>query len=207
MSNNAASSAIKSIDAASIHRITSGQVVIDLQTAVKELLENSLDAGATNIGRKHHTSKLSSFNDLTTVTSFGFRGEALSSLCALCESVTITTATAEKAPMGTVLDLAKSGEVAKSGKAVRQRGTTILLKSPFSPLPVRRKEFERNAKREFGKALALLNAYAVGPCCGLGSEPELSPEDASASNTDSQAKAVRLLVTNQPDKGYDFLLS
>jgi DNA mismatch repair protein PMS2 len=42
--------AIKSLDPQSIHRITSGQVVVDLQTAVKELVENSLDAGATNIG-------------------------------------------------------------------------------------------------------------------------------------------------------------
>jgi DNA mismatch repair protein PMS2 len=41
---------IKAIDALSAHRITSGQVVIDLQTAVKELVENSIDAGATNIG-------------------------------------------------------------------------------------------------------------------------------------------------------------
>ena len=42
--------AIKPIDSHSVHRITSGQVVIDLQTAAKELVENALDAGATNIG-------------------------------------------------------------------------------------------------------------------------------------------------------------
>lgn len=47
-----ASSHIKAIDKSSVHRITSGQVVVDLQTAVKELVENSLDAGATNIGEK-----------------------------------------------------------------------------------------------------------------------------------------------------------
>lgn len=41
---------IRAIDSHSVHRITSGQVVIDLQTAVKELVENSLDARATNIG-------------------------------------------------------------------------------------------------------------------------------------------------------------
>ena len=41
---------IKALDKESIHRISSGQVVIDLQTAVKELVENSLDAGATSIG-------------------------------------------------------------------------------------------------------------------------------------------------------------
>ena len=49
-----ANAAIKSLDASSIHRITSGQVVIDLQTAVKELVENSLDAGATSIGMWFH---------------------------------------------------------------------------------------------------------------------------------------------------------
>lgn len=42
---------IKQIDTASVHRICSGQVVIDLATATKELLENSLDAGATSIGK------------------------------------------------------------------------------------------------------------------------------------------------------------
>lgn len=41
---------IKAIDGVSIHKITSGQVVVDLQTAVKEMVENSLDAGATTIG-------------------------------------------------------------------------------------------------------------------------------------------------------------
>lgn len=43
-------SVIRPIDLVSAHKITSGQVVIDLQTAVKELVENSLDAGATTIG-------------------------------------------------------------------------------------------------------------------------------------------------------------
>lgn len=41
---------IKAIEGDSVHKITSGQVVIDLQTAVKELVENSIDAGATNVG-------------------------------------------------------------------------------------------------------------------------------------------------------------
>ncbi|KAK2173846.1 hypothetical protein NP493_847g00042 [Ridgeia piscesae] len=103
---------IQAIDRGSVHRICSGQVVLTLSTAVKELVENSLDAGATNIeirlkeyGRelvevidngsgveesniegltlKHHTSKLRDFTDLSGVETFGFRGEALSSLCAL----------------------------------------------------------------------------------------------------------------------------
>lgn len=49
--SNAPHSSIKAIDKTSVHRITSGQVVVDIQTAVKELVENSLDAGATNIGK------------------------------------------------------------------------------------------------------------------------------------------------------------
>lgn len=46
----AAPASIKAIDGSSVHKITSGQVVVDLQTAVKEMVENSLDAGATTIG-------------------------------------------------------------------------------------------------------------------------------------------------------------
>ncbi|KAF7296343.1 hypothetical protein HMN09_01104400 [Mycena chlorophos] len=200
---------IRAIDKSSIHRITSAQVAVELQTAVKELIENSLDAGATvlevrfknhgltsievvdngsgiaeedwdALAMKHHTSKLSTFADLDTVQTFGFRGEALSSLCAVCESVSVATATKDKAPVGVTLELESSGKVKSRGKVARQRGTTITLNKLFAPLPVRRKELERNAKREFGKALALLQGYALGPCARNG---------------------VRMTVSNQPDKG------
>ncbi|KAH9000126.1 hypothetical protein EDB92DRAFT_1829472 [Lactarius akahatsu] len=217
MSDNATTSsgsnkAIKAIDSHSVHRITSGQVVIDLQTAAKELVENALDAGATNIevrfkdyglksievidngsgiapedyesiALKHYTSKLASFSDLTSVLTFGFRGEALSSLCALSESVSVTTATSTQAPMGTVLTFDSAGRLTShSGKIARQRGTTVAITGLFTPLPVRRKEFERHAKREFGKALHLLTAYALVPCT-------------------RENNGVVLTVSNTPDGG------
>jgi len=56
----------------------------------------------------------------TFFTTFGFRGEALSSLCALCESVTIVTATKETAPLGAIIKLGKDGRVIDStGKVAR----------------------------------------------------------------------------------------
>ena len=54
--NKQTASSINALDSLSVHRITSGQVVVDLQTAVKELVENSLDAGATNIGMLYRLS-------------------------------------------------------------------------------------------------------------------------------------------------------
>jgi DNA mismatch repair protein PMS2 len=65
-----------------------------------------------------------------------------------------------------------------------QRGTTITLTNLFLPLPVRRKEFERNAKREFGKAMGLLTAYALVPCSGIsGSVEEESGEEGGGMKT------------------------
>ncbi|KAG8215650.1 hypothetical protein J3R82DRAFT_7521 [Butyriboletus roseoflavus] len=202
---------IRAIDALSVHRITSGQVVIDLQTAVKELVENSLDAGATsievrfqnyglktievvdngcgiapkdydNVALKHYTSKLSSFEDLSRVLTFGFRGEALSSLCALTDGLTITTATSSDAPMGTIIEMDRNGKMRSKCKIARQRGTTVMISTLFKPLPVRRKEFERNTKREFQKALNLLHAYALVPCA-------------------LENRGVRFTVSNQTEGG------
>lgn len=64
-----------------------------------------------SIGLKHHTSKLPDLALLPTVQTFGFRGEALSALCALCEGVSVTTCTKETEPMGSVIKLGRDGRV------------------------------------------------------------------------------------------------
>ncbi|KWU43746.1 DNA mismatch repair protein MutL, partial [Rhodotorula sp. JG-1b] len=178
------------IDRTSVHRLTSGQVIIDLQTAVKELVENALDAGATTIsvkfrehgldeievednGRgiekedwpglalKHHTSKLTSFDDLASVSTLGFRGEALSSLCGVA-TLSITTCTSPTLPLGTALSFTSAGELRIGSKRVsRSRGTTVKVEKLFENLPVRRKELSKNAKREMGKAIEMVQAYAL----------------------------------------------
>lgn len=167
-------SSIRAIDADSIEKICSGQVIVDLATAVKELVENSLDANATNIdiklkecgltsievcdngdgidpsnfeglGLKHHTSKILNFNDLSNVSSFGFRGEALNALCALSGNISITTKHTSS-NLGSTLSFAKDGKLLNQKVAARSNGTTILIENLFESLPVRRSEFTRSIK-------------------------------------------------------------
>ncbi|CAM9152807.1 unnamed protein product [Pylaiella littoralis] len=180
---------IKAIDKVSVARICSGQVITDLATAVKELVENSLDAGAKHVevklkefgvdlievsdngsgvspsnyeglALKYHTSKLSTFSDLTGVKSFGFRGEALSSLCELAGSFSVTTrATGES--VGVKLTYGRNGKLLGKETAPRQVGTTVSISNMFEPLPVRRGEFRRNIKKQFNKLLRGMQAYAL----------------------------------------------
>ncbi|KAG0363741.1 Mismatch repair endonuclease pms2 [Podila minutissima] len=181
-------SSIKAIDKESVHRICSGQVVLDMATAVKELLENSLDAGSTSIvvkfkqsgleyitvtdngsgitdenletlALKHYTSKLRSFNDLAQVRSFGFRGEALSSLCALA-TLTVTTSTG-KTPTGVLVEYTSDGTIRSKTPAPMTRGTIVKISSLFEGMPVRRSEFVKNIKREYTKCIGLIQAYAL----------------------------------------------
>uniref|UniRef100_K7G4E2 Mismatch repair endonuclease PMS2 n=1 Tax=Pelodiscus sinensis TaxID=13735 RepID=K7G4E2_PELSI len=180
--------AIKPIDHKSVHQICSGQVVLNLGTAVKELVENSVDAGATNIDLKlkdygadlievsdngcgveeenfegltlkYHTSKIQDFSDLMHVGTFGFRGEALSSLCAL-SNVTIFTCH-KSAKVGTRLVFDHNGKITQKTPYPRQQGTTVSVQQLFYTLPVRHKEFQRNIKKEYAKMVQLLQAYCI----------------------------------------------
>ncbi|XP_054991305.1 mismatch repair endonuclease PMS2 [Sorex araneus] len=180
--------AIKPIDQKSVHQICSGQVVLSLSTAVKELVENSVDAGATNIDirlkdygvdlievsdngcgveeenfegltLKHHTSKIQEFADLTQVETFGFRGEALSSLCALSD-LTISTCH-ESAKIGARLVFDHNGKIVQKSPCPRPRGTTASVQQLFYTLPVRHKEFQRNIKKEYARMVQVLQAYCI----------------------------------------------
>lgn len=116
------------------------------------------------IALKHYTSKLSTYDDLSSLKTFGFRGEALSSLCALSK-FHIVTARASDGPKGTKLDFEQSGKLKGTSVVAAKQGTTVVVETLFYNLPVRRKELEKNIKREYNKVLALLNAYA---CISVG---------------------------------------
>uniref|UniRef100_A0A803NE06 Uncharacterized protein n=1 Tax=Chenopodium quinoa TaxID=63459 RepID=A0A803NE06_CHEQI len=165
---------IKPINKSVVHKICAGQVILDLSSATKELVENSLDAGATSIeialkdygeewfqvlALKHHTSKLADFPDLQSLTTFGFRGEALSSLCALGR-LTVETRTKNES-VAAHLTFDNTGQLVAEHKTARKVGTTVTVKKLFSNLPVRSKEFSRNIRKEYGKLVSLLNAYAI----------------------------------------------
>ncbi|KAJ2396156.1 ATP-binding mismatch repair protein [Coemansia sp. RSA 2559] len=182
-----AAAAMRPIGKDTVHRLCSGQVVVDLATAVKELVENSLDAGATNVDikmkdsglagitvsdngtgirasdhatlcRKHWTSKISSFDDLERIGTFGFRGEALSSLCAVA---TLTVTTSDSAPVGVQLEYDGSGELAAQTPVARERGTTVQLTGLFAKWPVRLQDLKKNIRREYMRAVALVEQYAI----------------------------------------------
>ncbi len=134
-----------------------------------------------SLALKHYTSKLSTFDDLDTLQTFGFRGEALSSLCALSH-FSVVTCLAADVPRGTKLQFETSGRLGPTGVVAAQKGTTVAVENLFWNLPVRRRELERNIKREWTRVISLLNQYA---CIQTG---------------------VKFTVTQQPSKGKKVVL-
>lgn len=167
-------------------QIAAGEVVERPVSAVKELLENSLDAGATVVqvevreggqrliqvaddgfgiaadeaelafGR-HTTSKLADAEDLFRIRTLGFRGEALASIAAVAR-VTMTTRARDEAA-GTLLRF-EGGGLAQRELFARPPGTTVTVENLFFNLPARRK-FLRSPNTESGHILSLLVAYAL----------------------------------------------
>ncbi|XP_062862484.1 PMS1 protein homolog 1 [Trichomycterus rosablanca] len=181
---------MKALPPETVRLLSSSQVIVSVLNVVKELIENSLDAGATSLEVKlenygldrievrdngsgikaadasvmavrHYTSKISSHEDLERLETYGFRGEALGSICSISE-VIITTKTAED-DLSTQYTLDVSGHVVSQKPSHLGQGTTVCALKLFKNLPVRR-QFYSNAKKckeELKKVQDLLMAYAI----------------------------------------------
>jgi DNA mismatch repair protein MutL len=199
------------------NQIAAGEVVDRPASVVKELLENALDAGAMRIrveveggGRKlirvsddghgmnrddallaferHATSKLRTADDLLSIATLGFRGEALPSIASVAR-VTLETAPGdETAPearvstcVGTHLEVA-GGKIHRVEDAALPRGTTIAVADLFFNTPARRK-FLRAESTELAHVTALVTHYALA-------HPEKQFDLLSASHTILSAPPV-----------------
>lgn len=96
---------------------------------------------------------------METLGTFGFRGEALSSLCALC-NLSITTRHSSTV-VATRLEYEKTGIIKSQTQCARSPGTTVTLEKLFHTLPVRHKEFIKNLKREYHKLMHVVQSYCL----------------------------------------------
>ena len=159
------SSVIKLLPDSLANQIAAGEVIQRPASAVKELLENSIDAGSEDLilvlkdsGKsliqvsdngsgmsetdarmcfeRHATSKISNIHDLQKITTKGFRGEALASIAAVAQVELITND--DNSGLGTRISI-DGGKLSKQEQVQSERGTKISLKNLFFNIPARRK--------------------------------------------------------------------
>jgi len=176
-------SKIRLLDDETINQIAAGEVIENPASVVKELVENAIDAGARQVIieilagglqqiqviddgdgmssedallslERHATSKIAKAEDLFTLTTMGFRGEALASIAAISK---LSIKTALEGATGTLVEV-EGGKVSHVGSAARTRGTTITVSSLFYNVPARKK---------FQKSIAASGAEVTRVVTGL----------------------------------------
>ena len=181
------SNKINILDDLTINKIAAGEVVERPSSVTKELIENSIDAGATQIvidivdgGKKqiritdngsgilssevdksflrHATSKIAKIDDLYDLYSLGFRGEALASIASVSRLEMITKTKNE--PIGTKVVLEGGKEILKEPVGTKN-GTTIIIKDLFFNTPARQK-FLKSTHAETINISDLINKLAIG---------------------------------------------
>ncbi len=167
-------------------RIAAGEVIERPASVVKELVENSIDAAASNIKvemrqggkrlirviddaegipsgevllafERYATSKLGAVNDLSRIATLGFRGEALPSIAAVSHVTLVTRAEGEE--VGTLLRL-EGGEVVRHEPRGAARGTVVTVENIFYNMPARQK-FLRSEATEARHVSELVTCYAM----------------------------------------------
>ena len=174
------------LDEGTVAGIAAGEVVERPASAVKELVENALDAGATRVRvdyddkagtrivvtddgagipeaevelalTRHATSKIRTLADLDGVATFGFRGEALAAI-ASASDLEITTAV--EGALGGIRVTVKAGRIVERAPSASRRGTTIDVRDLFATVPARRK-FLKSATAESGFVADVVRRFAL----------------------------------------------
>lgn len=177
---------IKHLHPQEAQKIAAGEVIERPVNIIKELIENALDAGATKItiavkdgGKKsiiitdngigmdeddaricflrHTTSKLTTFNELFSLETFGFRGEALASICSVAHVTIITRASNNN--HGIKLNI-ENGVITKEEIVGVAVGTTITINDLFYNIPARQK-FLKTTTTEFNQITQLFKAFCL----------------------------------------------
>jgi len=177
---------IKVLDSFTADKIAAGEVIERPVSAVKELVENSIDAGATQIiveirggGKsyiritdngcgiapdeaetaflRHATSKISSVSDLDEIVSLGFRGEALASISAVSRLTMVSRTAGEATGIKLVMH---GGRLVSSERTGANTGTTIIVEDLFYNTPARRK-FMKSDAREASAVTELVQQFAI----------------------------------------------
>lgn len=191
----AAARRITKLSEATINRIAAGEVVQRPSSALKELLENSIDARSTSIKvqvkegglkllsiqdngsgikkddlpllcERFATSKLRSYDDLSSIATYGFRGEALASISHVAH-LTVTTKT-QNDPCGfkaryldgKLVPLTSASSDAEPKPVASNDGTLLLVEDLFYNTPLRRKGL-RSAADEYSRILDVVSKYAI----------------------------------------------
>ena len=158
------------LDELTINKIAAGEVIERPASVIKEMVENSIDAGATNITveiknggisyikvtdngkgiaqddleiafERHATSKIRSAEDLNTVTSMGFRGEALASIAAISKVELVSKTKKQDTGYKVVVE---AGDVLEKEETGCQNGTSITVRNLFFNTPVRYKFLKKD---------------------------------------------------------------
>jgi DNA mismatch repair protein MutL len=177
---------IKALSPQVVARIAAGEVVERPASVVKELVENSLDAGATHISvevegggvslirvtdnglgipsaelelafERYATSKIGDLDDLESISSLGFRGEALPSITAVAQLDMTTCAEGEEA--GNYIGL-RDGTIVERKTKGRSQGTTVSVLNLFRKIPARLK-FLKSVSTENSHIANVVSHYAL----------------------------------------------
>jgi len=174
------------LDDLTINKIAAGEVIENPAAAIKEMVENSIDAGATSVTvevknggktlikitdngkgiarddlplaiERHATSKLRQIEDLDKIDSFGFRGEALASIASISK-MTIISKTSEDT-LATKMYV-EAGDIVELTEDAGKTGTTIIIENLFFNVPVRYK-FLKNDITEFRYIKSAIEKIAI----------------------------------------------